>query len=35
MPADAELIARYRRIARDLGSYERGQAEEALDRFEA
>ncbi|HET7842924.1 MAG TPA: M56 family metallopeptidase, partial [Xanthomonadales bacterium] len=35
MPADADLIARYRRIARDLGDFERGQAERALDRFEA
>jgi len=35
MPADAKLIARYRRIARDMGDFERGQAEKALDKFEA
>lgn len=33
MPGDADLIARYRRIARSLGDHERGQAEKALDRF--
>ena len=33
MPADAALIARYREIARGMDSYERGQAEEALDRL--
>lgn len=33
MPADAELIANYRRVARRLGDHERGQAERALDRF--
>lgn len=33
MPADATLIARYRAAARDLGDFERGQAEKALDRF--
>jgi beta-lactamase regulating signal transducer with metallopeptidase domain len=33
MPNDAALIADYRLAARKLGDYERGQAEEALDRF--
>ena len=33
MPADPDLIARYRRVARSLGDHERGQAEKALDRF--
>lgn len=33
MPNDAELIARYRDVARHLSDYERGQAERALDRF--
>lgn len=31
MPADAELIARYRKLARGLGDFERGQAEKAID----
>ena len=35
MPADAELIARYRQLARGLGDFERGRAERALDRFNA
>ena len=34
MPADAGLISDYRRVARQLGDHERGQAERALDRFE-
>jgi len=33
MPADAGLITRYRDVARGLGEFERGQAEQALDRF--
>ena len=33
MPNDAELIARYRDVARHLSNYERGEAERALDRF--
>ncbi len=33
MPADAELVASYRRVARRLGDHERGQAERALDRL--
>ncbi|GAB2666648.1 M56 family metallopeptidase [Arenimonas aestuarii] len=33
MPADPELIARYRAVARRLSDHERGQAERALDRF--
>jgi beta-lactamase regulating signal transducer with metallopeptidase domain len=33
MPADAELIERYRAVARSLGNFERGEAERALDRF--
>ena len=33
MPADASLIRRYREIARGMGSFERGEAEQALDRF--
>ncbi len=33
MPNDAELIARYRDVARHLSDYERGEAERALDRF--
>ena len=33
LAGDADLIARYRRIARSLGDHERGQAEKALDRF--
>lgn len=33
MPADAALIARYREVARSLSSYERGEAEAALDRL--
>jgi beta-lactamase regulating signal transducer with metallopeptidase domain len=35
MPKDADLIARYRNVARRLSDYERGQAERALDRFAA
>ena len=35
MPNDAALIERYRAAARDLGDFERGQAEKALDRFYA
>jgi len=31
MPADRELVARYRSTARELGDFERGQAEKALD----
>ncbi|MEP7157287.1 MAG: hypothetical protein ABI905_16010 [Betaproteobacteria bacterium] len=31
MPADGELVASYRRTARRLGDFERGQAEKALD----
>lgn len=31
MPADAELIARYRQAARGLSTHERGRVEEALD----
>ncbi len=31
MPKDAELINRYRQVARNLGDFERGQAEKALD----
>ena len=34
MPDDAGLRARYRAAARELGDYERGQAEKALDRFD-
>lgn len=33
MPKDAALIERYRAAARRLGSYERGEAEQALDRL--
>jgi hypothetical protein len=33
MPNDADLIARYRSVARRLGDFERGEAERALDRF--
>ena len=33
MPADAQLIADYRDVARTLPDSERGQAEKALDRF--
>lgn len=33
MPADAELIARYRQLTRGLDDHERGQAEKALDRL--
>jgi hypothetical protein len=32
MPADTELVASYRKLARRLGDHERGQAERALDR---
>jgi beta-lactamase regulating signal transducer with metallopeptidase domain len=35
MPEDATLIAKYRSVARSLGSYERGEAEQALDRFDS
>lgn len=35
MPNDADLIARYRSVARRLSDYERGEAERALDRFAA
>ncbi len=31
MPADSDLVSRYRRVARTLGDHERGQAEKALD----
>jgi len=31
MPDDAEVIARYRQVARVLPAYERGQVEQALD----
>ncbi len=31
MPADSELVSRYRRAARKLSDHERGQAEKALD----
>ena len=31
MPADRELVARYRRTARELGDFQRAQAEKALD----
>ena len=31
MPADSDLISRYRKMARTLGDHERGQAEQALD----
>ncbi len=34
MPADPELIRQYRAVARQLGDYERGQAERSLDRLE-
>jgi hypothetical protein len=33
MPGDADLIARYRDVARRLSDFERGAAERALDRF--
>ncbi|MGA8278862.1 MAG: M56 family metallopeptidase [Rhodanobacteraceae bacterium] len=33
MPNDADLIARYRAVARKLSDHERGQAERALDRL--
>ncbi len=35
MPSDSGLIARYRQIARVLPTFERGQAEQALDPFPA
>jgi len=35
MPADAGLINEYRALARRLSAHERGQAEQALDRFAA
>jgi hypothetical protein len=31
IPADGELVSRYRKIARSLGDFERGQAEKAID----
>ena len=31
MPADSDLVSRYRRVARTLSDHERGQAEKALD----
>jgi beta-lactamase regulating signal transducer with metallopeptidase domain len=34
MPADADLIARYRKVARRLSDFERGQAEKALDHLD-
>ncbi|HUD43409.1 MAG TPA: M56 family metallopeptidase [Dokdonella sp.] len=34
MPGEAGLIARYRKVARGLDDFERGQAEKALDRFD-
>ncbi|MBV8605204.1 MAG: hypothetical protein JO224_11010 [Pelomonas sp.] len=34
MPADAALIAQYRRVARRLPDFERGQAERALDHLD-
>lgn len=33
MPGDADLVARYRDVARQLSDYDRRQAESALDRF--
>jgi len=33
MPNDADLIEKYRAIARRRGDYDRGEAERALDRF--
>ncbi len=33
MPGDSALIEHYRRVARRLGDYQRGQAEKALDRL--
>jgi beta-lactamase regulating signal transducer with metallopeptidase domain len=33
MPGDPALIEHYRSVARQLGDFERGQAEKALDRF--
>ncbi len=33
MPADADVQAAYRSVARGLATYERGEAEQALDRF--
>lgn len=33
MPADAEVLAAYRSVARGLSTFERGEAEQALDRF--
>ncbi len=35
MPADADLVSRYRKLARKLSDFERGQAEKALDHLEA
>ncbi|MDI4635047.1 M56 family metallopeptidase [Pelomonas sp. V22] len=34
MPADAELLSRYRKVARRLSDHERGQVEKALDRLD-
>jgi hypothetical protein len=34
MPADGELVSRYRRAARKLSDHERGQAEKALDHLD-
>lgn len=31
IPADGELVSRYRKIARSLGDFERGQVEKAID----
>ena len=33
MPAEAQVIETHRSIARSLSTYERGEAEQALDRF--
>ena len=35
MPADADLVSRYRKLARKLSDFERGQAEKALDHLVA
>jgi len=34
LPADAVLVSRYRRLARHLDTFERGQAEQAIDKLE-
>lgn len=34
MPADADVLSRYRKAARKLSDHERGQVEKALDRFD-